>query len=535
MVAVFLWDSRHRQVMMTGLFSLKSQIAFTTNNKNHFLYDPMQLSKSNVFKRRCAVMVLLSTMSVPATPPVKHIIASGLKDPMEVAVAPDGQLYVVEREGRILRVNPDTGGVFEIGRLDVECRVASDPKSKHAPENGLLGMALDPEFAKNKRIFLYYSLKEKWANRLSRFTIKGGKVDQSSELKLLEIPTEREKYASHQGGSVEFGPDGLLYLSVGDNTNPFEAGGYAPIDDRDGRTRWDAQRSAGNTNDLRGKILRIRPTETGYEIPHGNLFKPGTAKTRPEIYIMGCRNPFRLSIDPKTSTLYWGEVGPDARKDSVNGPMGYDEVNQAKAAGNYGWPFVIADNKPYPIKDFSNKNIKRVTDPAAPVNSGQRNTGLKKLPPANPAFIWYPYSESKEFPALEKGGRNSMAGPLFYHDHVRKFNMLGKDEDHSLLTYDWMRGKIFKVKLDDQEKLERLEVFMEKLVHPIDLQMDRDGFLVLLEYGSAWYFNKNGSVSRLVPNDGNKPPSITIKALEEPRNFAVENLTDPENKKVSVH
>ena len=161
-------------------------------------------------------------MSIQAVPPVKHTIASGFKDPVEVAVAPDGQFYVVEREGRTLRFNPDTGGVFEIGRLDVQCRVASDPKSKHAPENGLLGMALDPDFAKNKRIFLYHSLKEKWVNRLSRFTIKEGKVDLSSELKLLEIPTELEQYASHQGGSVEFGPDGLLYLSVGDNTNPFD-------------------------------------------------------------------------------------------------------------------------------------------------------------------------------------------------------------------------------------------------------------------------------------------------------------------------
>mgnify|MGYP001819458664 FL=1 len=94
---------------------------------------------------------------------------------MEVAVAPDGQLYVVEREGRVLRINPETGGVFEIGKLDVQCRVAADPKSRFAPEDGLLGIALDPEFAKNQRVFLYYSLKEPWVNRLSRFTIKDGR------------------------------------------------------------------------------------------------------------------------------------------------------------------------------------------------------------------------------------------------------------------------------------------------------------------------------------------------------------------------
>lgn len=484
---------------------------------------------------RLAVVLLATSAVMQGSPPVKHEIVHGLRDPMELAVAPDGQLYVVEREGRMLRINPDTGGIFEIGKLDVECRVAADPKSKHAPEDGLLGIALDPHFSENQRIFVYHSLREPWLNRLSRFTLKDGKVDLSSEVTILEIPTEREHYASHQAGSLEFGPDGLLYLSTGDNTNPFESNGHAPIDDRDERTRWDAQRSAGNTNDLRGKILRIRPTESGYEIPEGNLFPPDTAKTRPEIFIMGCRNPFRISVDPRSGTLYWGEVGPDARKDTDFGPMGYDEVNQAKTAGNYGWPFVIADNKPYPIRDFAGRSIKATTDPASPLNPGQRNTGLRTLPPAQPAFIWYPYSDSETFPVMGKGGRNSMAGPAFYYDASRRFNILGKEEDRSLFTYDWMRGAIYQVKLDDEEKLERLEAFMEGLVHPIDLEMDHDGSLLILEYGSAWYFNENGSISRLVPDEGNQPPTISIQPREEPGTFAVDQVSDPEGKEMTVH
>ncbi|MFK7849707.1 MAG: PQQ-dependent sugar dehydrogenase [Akkermansiaceae bacterium] len=470
-----------------------------------------------------------------ANPLSRQTLATDLNDPMEVAIAPSGDLYVVEREGRILRVNPNTGGTFIIGNLDVQCVTSDDPKSSYAREDGLLGIALDPEFSKNSRIYLYYSHPEVSANRLSRFTIKNGLIDFASELKLLDVGTDRKNKSCHQGGSVEFGPDGLLYVSTGDNTNPFESNGHAPIDDRENRIEWDAQRSAGNTNDLRGKVLRIKPTETGYEIPKGNLFKPGTANTRPEIYVMGCRNPFRISLDPKTTTLYWGEVGPDARKDSDKGPMGHDEVNQAKKAGNFGWPFVIANNKPYPIRDFASKTVGEMTDPNAPINPGQRNTGIKTLPPATPALIWYPYSPSEEFPAMGKGGRNAMAGPVFYYDSSRKYNILSKDEDRTLLTYEWMRGKIFKAKLDADEKLKNLEVFIEKLTHPMDLQMDHDGSLILLEYGSGWYFNKNGSVSRFTPDDGNKPPSITIAAGDTPNRYEVKEATDPENGKITVN
>ena len=124
-----------------------------------------------------------------------------------------------------------------------------------------------------------------------------------SEKILLVIPTDR--HCCHSGGALEFGPNGNLFIAVGDNTNPFESSGFAPTDEREGRKAWDAQRSAANTNDLRGKILRIMPKADGtYAIPEGNLFPEGTPKTRPEIYVMGNRNPFRHSIDSETGYLY---------------------------------------------------------------------------------------------------------------------------------------------------------------------------------------------------------------------------------------
>jgi cytochrome c len=460
------------------------------------------------------------------------ICAEALRDPMELAVAPGGNLIVIEREGRMLRIHPATGGVFEMGTLPVTALRSSDSKSIWAREDGLLGLALDPDFARNQRLYLYFSHPQEMHNRLARFTIKDGLLDLSSEQVLLDIPTDRRDSVCHQAGSLAFDPGGLLYLSTGDNTNPFESDGFAPLDERPGHEHTNSMRSAGNTNDLRGKILRIRPTESGYEVPAGNLFPPGTAKTRPEIYVMGCRNPFRIAIDPKTNFLYWGEVGPDSRETTANGPRGHDEVNQAKAAGNFGWPFVLADNKPYALFDFATQTVGALTDPAAPKNPSRLNTGLTDLPPAQKALIWYPYAQSEEFPVAGEGGRNAMAGPVFYHDPSRKYNLLGPEDDHTLLTYDWMRGKFWKAKLTASDSLEKLELLLGDLQHPMDTEMDAEGSLWLLEYGSGWYFNENGRVRRIRSADGNHPPTLTVATQGS---TYTATTSDPDGDEVTVN
>src|SRR3989449_5806204 len=197
----------------------------------------------------------------------------------------------------------------------------------------------------------------------------------------------------HSAGSLFMHTNGDLYISTGDNTNPFDSSGFDPIDERPGRSAWDAQKSASNANDLRGKILRIHPTPAGtYTIPAGNLFAPGTPLTRPEIYVMGCRNPFRMAVDEATGWLYWGEVGPDAQSDvSSRGPKGYDEWDQARSAGNYGWPYFVANNKAYIDYDFATGTSGAAFNPSAPVNNSPNNTGITNLPAARPAWIWYPY------------------------------------------------------------------------------------------------------------------------------------------------
>ncbi len=485
-----------------------------------------------MFAKRFFLLLSLSLSCAASGALQSTFVASDLRDPMEISIAANGDLYVVEREGRVLRVIPSSGAVMEIGLIPVTALRKENKDSTWAREDGLLGIALDPDFDRNQRLFLYYSAPDKMLNRLSRFTLKNGIIDPGSEKMLLEIPTDRRDKVCHQAGSLAFGKDGLLYLSTGDNTNPFESSGVAPIDDRDGHDHANAMRSAGNTNDLRGKVLRIRPTEHGYEIPQGNLFPKGKPKTRPEIYVMGCRNPFRLSIDPKTQTVYWGEVGPDAGNPSTKGPAGHDEVNQAKTAGNHGWPFLVGNNKPYPIIDFTNQSIGAMTDPAAPRNPSKFNTGLEVLPAARAALIWYPYGASSEFPLMGQGGRNAMAGPMFYHDAKRKYNLLSQEEDRTLITYDWMRNKAWKVKLDEQENFVKMEPLLDGLQHPMDMEMAADGSIYLLEYGAGWYFNNNGRIRHLTPDSGNKAPQITIKAGAG--NAFEASVKDPENQPCDI-
>jgi cytochrome c len=344
--------------------------------------------------------------------------------------------------------------------------------------------------------------------------MKGDRLDLASRVVLLEVPVQRDQ-CCHTGGSIAFDGQGNLYLSTGDNTNPF-ATGYAPIDERPGRSPWDAQKSSANTNDLRGKILRIHPQPDGsYTIPAGNLFPPGTPETRPEIYTMGHRNPYRIAIDKRTGFVYWGDVGPDATVDSANrGPAGHDEIGQARRAGNFGWPHFVADNRAYHDVDFATMTAGPRFDPARPVNASPNNTGRAELPPAERAFIWYPYGPSAEFPLVGTGGRTAMAGPVYHRsDFSSGARPFPEYYDGKLFIYEWMRGWIMAVTMDDEGDLVSMERFMasHKFSNPMDMQFGPNGDLYMLEYGTAWFQgNEDARLVRIEYTAGNRKPIVAV-------------------------
>ena len=240
----------------------------------------------------------------------KIILDAKLEEPMELTVFHDGRVLFIERRGKVMLYSPETKETRQIAEIAVSTKYKDDQGKVSEAEDGLLGLAQDPNFDENGWIYLYYSpAGDEPKNILTRYQMKGDELLLDTKKVILEVPTQR-KQCCHTGGSITFDAQGNLYVSTGDNTSPFASDGYDPIDERPGRSPWDAQKSAGNTNDLRGKILRIHPEADGtYTIPEGNLFPKGQEKTRPEIYTMGHRNPFRISVDQKTGYLYWGDVG----------------------------------------------------------------------------------------------------------------------------------------------------------------------------------------------------------------------------------
>ncbi len=437
------------------------------------------------------------------------VLAEKLNEPTELAVLPDQRVLFIERGGAVHLYNPAKRGLAKIATIAVSTTYTTGDRA----EDGLLGLAADPNFASNGFIYLYYSpAGPDPKNVLVRYTMKGDTLDLSSARVLLEVPVQREQ-CCHTGGSIAFDARGNLYLTTGDNTNPF-ATGYAPIDERPGRSPWDAQKSSANTNDLRGKIIRIHPEPDGtYTIPEGNLFPPGTPRTRPEIYTMGHRNPYRMMVDRRTGWVYWGDVGPDAGADSVHrGPKGYDEIGQARRPGNFGWPYFVGDNKAYVEVDAATGAAGAYFNPARPVNNSPNNTGLPELPPAQKAFIWYPYGPSMEFPLLGSGGRTAMAGPVFHRDDFRNAaRPFPQHYDGKLFIYEWMRGWIIAVTMDANGDLASMEKFMpsHRFANPIDMQFGPDGDLYVLEYGTAWFQgNDDARLLRIEYTAGNRKPLV---------------------------
>jgi cytochrome c len=464
----------------------------------------------------------------------KTVLGSFFDEPTEMDILPDSRIIFLERKGKVKLYDTKNDSISVINTFNVWTKF----------EDGLLGIAHDPDFEKNKWLYIYYSHPEKSANVLSRFEFDGEKINQASEKLMLEVATQREK-CCHTGGSIVFGPDKNLYVSSGDNTSPFESDGFSPSDEQEGRKPFDAQGSSSNTNDLRGKILRIHPEADGtYSIPEGNLFPKGEEKTRPEIYVMGNRNPYRISIDQKTGFLYWGEVGPDAGNDSPErGPRGYDELNQAQKSGYFGWPLFVGGNYAYAKYDFKNKTVGAKHDPAKPINSSPNNTGKMELPPVSPPFIWYPYEDSPDFPLMKKGGRNAMAGPVYYSENYKgKESSFPDYFDGKLIIYDWMRNWMRLVTMNDQGAITDIEPFMDgtQFNNTIDMAFGPDGKLYVLEYGTAWFKeNMDARLSRIDYNAGNRAPVVQLKAnknsgaLPLTVEFSTAGSSDPDGDSVS--
>uniref|UniRef100_UPI00036D779F RICIN domain-containing protein n=1 Tax=Catelliglobosispora koreensis TaxID=129052 RepID=UPI00036D779F len=293
--------------------------------------------------------------------------------------------------------------------------------------------------------------------------------------------------------------------------------GYAPLDWRPGQSMLDSARTAGNTNDLRGKILRIHPETNGtYTIPAGNLFPQGTAQTKPEIYAMGFRNPFRFDVDQQTGWLNVADYGPDRGCCTTNrGPEGLVELNVIKQAGNFGWPFCHGNNQPYAPYNPDTGVVGAKFNCNAPVNDSPNNTGLRDLPPLVQPQIWYGYGTSTQFPEMGSDGAGPMGGPVYrgngngfpsYYNGVHFF-------------FEWMRNTIKEIHFDANGNLVKINPFLPGVtfVKPMAMRFGPDGSLYLLEWGSQFGGgNSDSGLYRIDYVKGGRAP--VAKASATPTN-----------------
>ncbi len=240
--------------------------------------------------------------------------------PVAAVVPPDGtgRLFLIEQGGRILLLPKDRKGG---GSVEVFLDFTGRDMIAHAFEEGLLGLVFHPDFKKNRKFYIYYSHqhpKRTILSEMQTFADKPNRADPSTERKLLEIP---QPFWNHNSGNMTFGPDGMLYLAVGD-----------------GGKRDDVRRLAQNPFMFNGKVLRLdvnsRSKGLQYGIPKDNPFV-GKEGMRGEIWALGLRNPWGIDYDHKTGVFWLADVGQDLR----------EEVNHIRKGANYGWSFREADQK----------------------------------------------------------------------------------------------------------------------------------------------------------------------------------------------
>jgi len=222
------------------------------------------------------------------------LVASGLNNPTAMALAPDGRIFVCQ-QGGALRVIKN-GALLPTPFLTVTVDSAG--------ERGLLGIAFDPNFVSNQLVYIYYSATTPTIhNRISRFTASGDVALAGSEVVVMDLPN-LSTATNHNGGALHFGPDGNLYVAVGDNANGANAQTLS--------TRL-------------GKLLRV--TSTG-AIPADNpFFNQATGDNR-AIWALGVRNPFTFSFQSGTTRMFINDVGENT----------WEEIDDGIAGSNYGWP-----------------------------------------------------------------------------------------------------------------------------------------------------------------------------------------------------
>ena len=488
-------------------------------------------------------------------PPVDvgyQILTEDVYDPMDVQVAPDGRVIVGQRDGKI-KVWSQDGALKTAVQLPVNaargCPTCAETVND---DGGIYSMVLDPGFAKNGYLYLWYDRAhtgnpvtnlEDW--RLSRLTLKpNSTIDPKSEKVLFTAKAwylDPEGSQAHYGGVLEFLPDGTLLLGTGDETDPKSSGGYGPRDNtKEKGYYWNAELTAQNPASPWGKILRFNPDGsvpdgskkgvranpyigkklvnpyipdgTNHKMhyyPWGKPFKAKPIAFNPYVYAMGFKQPWRGTVDPKTGNLFVGEVGPDAQQDdSAKGPAGYEEINTIPFGGgtNHGWPRCIGPNLPYGNYDW-----------AKGVGNGMLSCAGMTAPD-----IYYTTADGKAWAPYVGAGSKTSEMTTLIPPSTGALSLPSRFFNNALLM-EWSRGYMYGVPIEGGKLNTDIKSWntirppvpgvtfvgvgaagapkqtgtLAGVLPVIDAANGKDGAVYMVEYGSGYGNNPLSRLSRL--------------------------------------
>lgn len=331
--------------------------------------------------------------------------------PVDLGPYPGGRVFVAEQDGRVLLLTPGQAGSSVL--LDLSGRVL-----RSGNEEGLLSVALDPGFASNGFVYAYYSAGGPRRSVLGRFTVPPGTdaASEGSELVVLEVA---QPFRNHNGGAVRFGPDGMLYLGLGD-----------------GGSGGDPLGNGQDPSTLLGTVIRIdvrgAAAAEPYAVPADNPTFDPALNARPEVWAYGLRNPWRMAFDSATGALWLADVGQNA----------IEEIDVVTAGGNYGWNRLEGDACYSPRSGCERPGMTGPVATYAHADGCSVSGGTVYRGSATPSLVgWYVYGDfcSGTVWGLPSDGSG---GPVVLVETDTNISSFGVDGDGELYMLDF--GVIFR-------------------------------------------------------------------------------------------